>query len=650
MRNLTALKPFPIFRLTIPLVAGIFLCDTFLYGFLSVAVIEVVALILIAAMFVVFKWQKYNIRGLFGSFAFLFLFCLGTLLVQHERERISYEWPSERNVYQGVIVDTPKEKTKTYLCKLHVDNRLSVGKVVSVDRTVLIYIAKDSISERLQCGDRLYFYARINGPEQTNIPGEFDYGTYLIRQHISGTAVVFSDYWRPTGIRETLNLKQTASGRREKILDCYRRWGFSGDEFAVLSALTVGYKEELSDELQETYQTAGVSHVLALSGMHVAVLWGLLAWVLRPLDRKRLLRHVKCLLIIVLLWGFAFLVGLSASVIRAVVMCMLMTMAQVSGERALSFNTLSVAAFFMLLYNPFYLFDVGFQLSFLAVLSILLIYPLLFRLWEVHRPVLRYLWKIIAVSIAAQLGTAPLVIYYFAHFPIHFLLANLIVAPLAVLIIYGAVAVFLFFPFAMVHVWMVKGLNLLLCSLNNSMQWVEHLPLAQSGTVHFSVIEVCLLYLLLAMILGYRLLHSRKLLITILLGVNFFIGMEFYQTHFHKEDSQLILTHSQVKAYPQVEIWQQDSIYRYKGITICLIADNRWQNKTADNLLNIDYIYLCKGYRGKIASLQKIFRIRKIILDTSLSDYKSNLLKEECKSLGLDYIDISSKGSFRILL
>lgn len=650
MRNFMAFMPYPMFRLTIPLVTGIFLSDILFHGALPVTAFRILLLVSFIPMLALIKWQRYTFRWLFGGVAFLFLFSLGALLVQHQWERITYEWPAERNVYQGVILTTPQEKAKTYLCKMHVDKRISAGNVIPVHRNLLVYIVKDSLSAKLECGDCLRFYARVSQPQQTDIPDEFDYATYLFRQQISGTAMVFSGYWQQAGVRKPLDLKQQANALRDRVLECYRNWGFSGDEFAVLSALTVGYKEELSDELRETYQVAGVSHILALSGMHVAILWGLFSWILRPLEKKQVLKWIKCILMIALLWGFAFIVGLSASVVRAVVMCMLVTVGQSGGRRAFSLNTLAIAAFFMLLYNPFYLFDVGFQLSFLAVFSILLIYPVLFRCWTVQQPVLRYLWGVIAVSLAAQLGTAPLVIYYFAHFPILFLLANLIVAPLAFLIIYGAVLVFILSPFAIVHIWVVKGLNGLLWSLNHSMQWVEHLPMARSGDIHFSVLQVCLLYLLLFMLLGYQLCHRRKQLVALLFATNLFVGITSYQIYFYKEDPCLVLTRSQIKNYPKADIWQQDSIYRYKGVTVCLLADNRWQNKTADKLLDVDYIYVCNGYRGKIAPLQKIFRIKKIILDISLSDYKSGRLKEECKTLGLDYIDISSKGYFRILL
>lgn len=591
--------------------------------------------------------------------AFLFLFSLAALLVQHKWENVAYDWPSDRTIYKGVIGDILQAKTKTYLCKVKIEERLSVDstegglflkKKAPVNRTVLVYIAKDSLSEKLQCGDCLYLYACISQPQQLGIPGEFDYATYLHRQQISGTAVVFSGYWQHTGTRKPLNLRQKASLWREKILQCYRNWGFSGDEFAVLSALTVGYKDEMSDELKATYQAAGVSHILALSGMHVAILWGLFSRIMKPLDRKQSLRWVKCFFLVLMLWGFAFLVGLSASVVRAVVMCMLLTVAQAAGRQAFSLNTLAIAAFFMLLYNPFYLFDVGFQLSFLAVVSILMIYPVVFQAWRTRRSVLRYVWGVIAVSLAAQLGTAPLVIYYFAHFPIYFLLANLIVAPLAFLIIYGAVAIFILSPFAAVHGWVAKALDSLLWLLNQSMQWVGHLPLAQYGEAHFSVLQVCLLYLLFLLLPGQRWWHSRKWVIAVLGVVNLFIGLSFYQAQYQKPEPQLVCARSQVVSYPAAEVWQQDSIYHYRGITICVLADNRWQNKQVNRLLDIDYMYLCRGYQGKITPLQKIFRIHTIILDASFGSYKLGLLKEECKRLGLDYIDISQKGSYRILL
>ena len=307
------------FRLTIPLVAGIFVSDHFFQGALPVLVSGTGILGCLIGLIVLMKWQGYLSRWLFGGMVFMFLFCVGALLLQQKWQRVDYEWSSGKNMYQGVIVDVPQEKAKTYLCKLRIDKEMSERGIVPVNRMILVYIMKDSLSVNLRCGDHLNFYTRISTPEREVIPGEFDYAAYLFRQQISGTAVIFPGYWQWTGKKSALTWKQRTGVWREKILNSYRKWGFSGDEFAVLSALTVGYKEELSEDLRETYQVAGVSHILALSGMHIAVLWGLLCWILRPLDRSCLLRWVKCGIIVLLLWTFAFLVGLPPSVIRAVV-------------------------------------------------------------------------------------------------------------------------------------------------------------------------------------------------------------------------------------------------------------------------------------------------------------------------------------------
>ena len=225
--------------------------------------------------------------------------------------------------------------------------------------------------------------------------------------------------------------------------------GVSGDELAVLSALTIGDKEELSESIVETYSVAGASHVLALSGLHIGFISALLLFVLSPLwIRWRFLKPFLFLSVILLLWGFAFLTGLSSSVVRAVVMCSFGLLSMlIPACRKLTLNTLGVTAFLMLLFNPVWLFDVGFQLSFSAVAAIVLLQPGLYGLLSVKNRLLRKAWGLVTVSVAAQIGTAPLVMLYFSRFSTHFLLTNLLVIPLVSLIVYAAVILLVLTPF-----------------------------------------------------------------------------------------------------------------------------------------------------------------------------------------------------------
>lgn len=192
----------------------------------------------------------------------------------------------------------------------------------------------------------------------------FDYGQYLQRQGISGTAIVYSGYWRKLLQPSTPTFKMQALMLREQIVKKFRTWSLEDDVLAIISALTVGDKSKLTREIKATYNAAGVSHILALSGLHIGILSMILSWLFYPLRRVCGGKWIAGFLIVGLLWGFAFLSGLSPSVIRAVTMFSAYVVASIfSEDRFSGFSALTLTAFIMLIYQPMYLFDVGFQLS-----------------------------------------------------------------------------------------------------------------------------------------------------------------------------------------------------------------------------------------------------------------------------------------------
>lgn len=682
----TALSSYPIFRLTIPLVTGIFLSDTLL-RFYDLWVEHLIALAFLFLLLVIWiKEVLYAQRWIFGGLLYLFFLILGSFVVQLQWKEVAVDWGQVKSGYAGIIQEMPEEKGKTIRFRVRVNNK-----------NVLLSLFKDSLSQSLGCGDEILFYTKIISPKNPGNPDEFDYASYLLRRQISGTAFVYSGFWHKTDRIHALTIKQQALKYRSRILDIYKEWGFTGQELAVLSALTVGYKEDLSDELRKSYSVAGISHVLALSGLHVGILWGLLAFLLNPLNRNGRLRILKWLIITALLWSYAFVTGLSASVIRAVIMCTLIELGQIKSSKGLSLNIMGIAAFLMLLYHPFYLFEVSFQLSFMAVLAILLFYQPIYHLCTIRYRIFKYFWGIIAVSVAAQLGTAPLVMYYFSSFSVYFLLANLMIAPLVFIIMYMALLAFFIFPFPFLHDYVLMALKNVICLLNGSAGWISNLPVASIQFVFGSEMEVALLYIIIGIGLGYWISKDRRTLIGFLTGILLFLFclffhrlpkatsplMVFYNIpdypviHFieadkssylfvNKWDSAFIRLQNVSRTYWEKEqlstpriltngyesrkIWTHNGITRWHGINICVVSDNYWRNKTSGHLLDIDYMYLCKEYTGKIASLQKLFLIKKVVLDGSLSTYKSDAFKKECNDLGIDYIDISEQGSFHILL
>lgn len=471
------MNTYPIFRLTIALVAGIIFANTYWTEIKTWQIVILLSILL--ALGCLLKNPSYAGRWLFGAGISFFMFFVGTVLTGYAWEKVKADWSSDKEFYKGQLVESIVEKPKTYQCRVRTNGK-----------DVLLYLPKDSLSALLEPGDEMVFYTRM----------EENYAKYLYYDGISGTAYVSADAWKIMESSRPNDLKTSALCLREWIIEKYRQWGIGESQMPVLSALTLGYKGELDKETRETYSVAGISHVLALSGMHIGVIWLLLRW-------------LKGGLLIPLLWGFAFMVGLEASVVRAVIMCMLMELGRLSGSKVFSVNTLSVAAFFMLIYNPFYLYDVGFQLSFIAVASILLFYSPMFSVFSFRYKLARWTWGTLCVSMAAQLGTAPLVMYYFSNFSVYFLLTNLLASVLVPLILYGAVMLVVMIPFPECQLYVAKLLNALVDSLNVLAGWVSGLPHATFSLAILNPLEIIVFYVMLVVWLIYVRTRKRKWLI-----------------------------------------------------------------------------------------------------------------------------------------
>lgn len=467
------LHRYPFLRLLCPLVVGIYCGDELFFQRQSGRIAFGVILLLFLSfggLIFFFNRKHYSGRWLFGSCLLLFCFTLGTGLMNRELRQAESVFPQKETTYRLIVTEQPQVKEKSVLCRVLLIEQIdSVSGRLALDHKALLYFTKDSLSEHLRSGDELLVYTKLSPPVNNGNPDEFDYARFLFRRQVAAIGFAYADNWKVISRGTMRSFRQQAMDCRESVLSVYRRLGFRGDDLAVLSALTIGYKEELSEDIRETYSISGASHVLALSGLHIGFLYLLLCFCLRWLpERWRMVVLLRTLLILLSLWAFAFFTGLSASVVRSVVMFSLFTLAGLSGRTNFSLNTLLIAAFFMLLCRPSWLFDVGFQLSFCAVAAILLIQPCIYRLIPVAGSRIgRYIWGLMSVSIAAQIGTAPLVLLYFSRFSTHFLLTNLLVIPLVSLIMYVAVIMLLLNPLPFLQELAAAALRGLVGALNH---------------------------------------------------------------------------------------------------------------------------------------------------------------------------------------
>lgn len=713
---------YPYIRLIIPWIAGVFCGDCFfnsspelLWGVLSFSVL--------ACLSVIFYFLKrHSLRWCFGISVYGLCFVAGWIGVTSQLKQSVYTFPKEEVVYRAELLDTPKAKERTFLCRVFLKEWRDSTGVHTIKRKALLYLEQDSTVARLQKGAELWVSARISPPANGGNFDEFDYARYLMRQSVSGTGYVASGRWAlptsdsiPSGHRPT-NLRYLADSYREKINSLYRRLGFDGEDLAVLSALTIGDKTDLSESVRESFSISGASHVLALSGLHIGLLYALFFFLLNPVVRRGSAgRYIRSVVLLLLLWTFAFFTGLSPSVVRSVSMFSILALADLTGSKSITLNTLAATAWVMLLFNPVWLFDVGFQLSFLAVASILLIGKPVNRLFQAKSRIGKYIWGLISVSIAAQLGTAPLVILYFSRFPTHFLLTNLVVIPLVTLILHMAVLMLLLTPFSSIQWVVAEIVGFLLKALNGFVRWVEQLPYASVDGIWLYKLEVLGVYLVLLLFLYYWATRRFRNLIACLfsllvLGICHVVAYEtdrpqtsivFYNvrdcpavhcigtdgsSYLNFKDSHaaeigdedphqmngsrdladkkrlqrvvagyrnhhhLLPPKETTADYQDSVCFRRQQLLSYHGCRICMVTDNRWGNKSSATPLYIQYLYLCKGYDGHLEELTKLFFPSTVLLDSSLPEYRKQLLEAECRRLGFHFISLSDKGSVCFLL
>lgn len=506
----------PFVRLLLPFVLGVMVVDG-LDGFgQSISAYLLWALILWWSTLLLTGFiQSWHKRIWYGMAASLFFFLFGAYVCAVHWKQVTIDWPDEVCLYKGHLTEGATPKKRSILCPVRVTG-LQIGDTCrSIDSHILLYLPQEGSATTLKAGDTIYFYGQVKKPE--NFTPTFDYVRYLHHRHVSGT--LYTREWKKCD-SITYGWKAQALHHRDKLLDYYQRAGVKGDELAVLSALTLGYKEDLSEDIVQQYSISGASHVLALSGLHIGILCMIItsffAIFLRGRNKTRWCR----LLSLPLIGGFVALVGFPVSAIRAAVMFSFLVIGSCLTRVGFSLNTLALTAFCMLVYNPFYLFDVGFQMSFAAVASLLLLQPWMEGL--IPRPqnaILRYLWGITTVSLSAQVGVVPLIIYYFSRISTYALVVNLWVVPLTFLIVSLSIPFLLLSLLPLPHIQSAMGwlVGLLTRCMNHGLTLCNKLPGADISGIDLSVGEAACLYVTLFFFF-YGLIHQRRRAIIGILG------------------------------------------------------------------------------------------------------------------------------------
>lgn len=432
------LLQFPLARVTIGFASGLLAAFHFkpdLQVGLSVILYSFSAFILIY-----FLVKKHTLNSIFFGFSVLvFSFCLGifTQVLHNDllgKKHYLHQIKDEKQII-NLTLDTklkPNAYNHRYYARVNsVDYQKSLG-------TLLVNLNKELYPNESEIGTNFEIYSKIIPNSVPKNPNQFDYGKYLERQKVYAQIYTDTTHIRKLKTEKTLNY-YTYKIRR-KILENLRKSDFAEEELTVLHALILGQQQDISPEILQAYQFAGAVHILSVSGLHVAYIYLFLNFVLKFIPNHKRGKLLKLSFLLLSLWGFALLAGMAPAIVRAVTMFSFISVGRLLNRNTNIIYTLLVSMLFILLWNSSFLFDVGFQLSYLALFFIVWLQPMFDKVYHPKNKLSKYIWDTVTVSLAAQIGVLPLSLYYFNQFPTLFIITNLFVLlPLSGFMIYGVI-------------------------------------------------------------------------------------------------------------------------------------------------------------------------------------------------------------------
>lgn len=422
-----------------------------------------------------------------------------------------------------------------------------IANVLQVDSNktkgiVLLNIQKDSTQQTLTEGNQIFVKTPFKELIPPLNPHQFDYKQYLAKQYIYHQLFINNSQFMALNTTE-FSLTNVASSIRNNIQQSLKKHQFSTEQFAVINALLLGQRQEISKELLESYTNAGAIHILAISGLHIGILLLLFSYVLSPLNRFTYGPLIKTICIVFLLWSFAFIAGLSASVVRAVTMFTFIAIGQSFKRKKIIEFSLISSMLFLLLIKPMFLFDVGFQLSYLAVFGIVWVQPLLYNLWKPKLLIIDKGWQLFTVSVAAQVGILPISLYYFHQFPGLFILSNLIIIPFLGGILALGVTIILLSVTNILPQILADMYGYLITMMNDVVKWISYQEGFLLKEISMSFWAMLAWYAFIVFMFRFLIHKNSKSLIMLLTSIVLLQGVYFYEKHQRTTKREFIVFH-----------------------------------------------------------------------------------------------------------
>lgn len=683
-------KKEPFFRLALLFIAGILLQFYFNFTWETILISAIFLVLLYVGFSFLPESQKFRYPHFQGLIISIFLGITAMFLTWNKDARHHTNWYGNYindSSFLIVTINEPLvEKARSYKAVTSVESVIKDDSSESFSGKLLIYLAKDSLSETLKYGDRILLKNKLQPIKNSGNPAAFNYAQYLAFQQIYYQCYLKQQDWILLKGSHANPVRQILYATRDFVVATLNKYINGNNESALAKALLIGYRVDIDKDLVQAYSNAGVVHLIAISGLHLALIYGLLLWIALRIPFLKKKKMARLVFILFCLWFFAFLTGAPASVLRAAVMFSFISMGTLFNKIASIYNSLCISAFVLLCFDPFVLWDVGFQLSYLAVLGIVILYKYIYGWFYFRNKILNYGWSLAAVSIAAQVFTLPLCFYYFHQLPLLFLIANLIAIPLSTVALWGCVALVFVSPIPLIALYVGKLVTLFLWLMNHSVLFINELSFALWDDVSITAANTLLLYfifiafiywlikkntmafkiglvgaLLFTSTISYKKweLYQQKRMIVYNISSHqaidfiskdhyFFVGdknslNEDQLINFHLKPARVSFMANNVRN--DSPVFKAPGIYQFYGRRI-IVIDSLLSFAPLTNRINADYVIISKNPKIKIANINQAFDCKMIIFDGSNPLWKIVQWKKECKDLHLRFHSVSEQGAF----
>ena len=610
----------------------------------------------------------------FGIITYIIAFNIGTI-IQHLNYNPNSDYHYSKRInssnsqsVKGTILSNLKSTAK------NTKHLVAITEVNSekVNGKILIYVRKNN-QKGMVPGDEIAFISEFQNIPNNFNPYQFDYAAYLKNQNIFHQVFLNNNDFIVLSHHENWNSFWYSV--QNKLIDSYAIHHFDSKTNAILNSLLFGQRKLLDQETLATYSNAGIIHILAISGLHVGIIYLLLLTLFKPFHRIKNGKLLALILTLVFLWSFAIITGLSASVTRSVTMFSVIAIGNYLNRNSNIYNTIAFSALLLLLFNPNFIFDVGFQMSYAAVLAIVSLNPIFHYFHFSNSKIIKFFIDLSLVSIAAQIGVLPLSLYYFNQFPILFLIANIVVIPLTILILWiGITTLILNALLPKLSILVGKILEFLISILNNYAEWISKFELFIIRNISFNEILCLLSYFIIISFIFWTHKRTFKNFKTVLLGVIFLqVGFLFtkqgstFKNEFIVYNSQkpiISMKHNNsVSFYTNNIEFNSNTINHYKRGSFVedyniSTLENIYTFKN-NRILIIDSVYypiiekpthliITNNPKINFDRVLKETKPKQVIVDNSNPFYKVEQWKTTCEKRKIPFHATAEKGFYKL--